>query len=46
MDIGPDDGGMEIVLLVFVLLIGPLAVLLGADSRIDEAEHRRRWGAA
>jgi hypothetical protein len=31
---------MEIVILVFFLAVGPLAVLYGADSRIDE--HRRR----
>jgi hypothetical protein len=31
---------MEIVILVFFLVVGPLAVLYGADSRIDE--HRRR----
>jgi hypothetical protein len=31
---------MEILILVFFLVVGPLAVLYGADSRIDE--HRRR----
>jgi hypothetical protein len=31
---------MEILILVFFLVVGPLAVLCGADSRIDE--HRRR----
>jgi hypothetical protein len=31
---------VEIVLLIFFLVVGPLAVLYGADSRIDE--HRRR----
>jgi hypothetical protein len=31
---------MDIVLLIFFLVVGPLAVLYGADSRIDE--HRRR----
>jgi hypothetical protein len=30
---------MTIIVLLFILLIGPLAVLYGADSRIDE--HRR-----
>jgi hypothetical protein len=34
---------MEIVLLLFVLLIGPLALLAGRDSRIDEASRRRRY---
>jgi hypothetical protein len=27
---------MELVVLLFVLLVGPLAVYFGADSRIDE----------
>jgi hypothetical protein len=35
---------MEIAFIIFLLLIGPFAVLCGADSRIDEAAHRRRWG--
>ncbi|MGH3029896.1 MAG: hypothetical protein ACRDNE_03865 [Gaiellaceae bacterium] len=31
---------MELLVLVFILLIGPLALLFGADSRLDE---RARW---
>jgi hypothetical protein len=31
--------GMELVILLFIVLVGPLALLYGADSRIDE--HRR-----
>ena len=27
---------MELVFLLFVLLIGPLAIYFGADSRVDE----------
>ena len=34
---------MEFVILAFVLLVGPLALLFGADSRFDEAAQRRRW---
>jgi len=30
---------MSILVIVFILVIGPLAVLYGADSRLDE--HRR-----
>jgi hypothetical protein len=30
---------MELLFLLFILLVGPLAVFFGADSRIDE--HRR-----
>lgn len=28
-------------LLVFLLVIGPLAVVAGADSRVDDVERRR-----
>lgn len=34
---------MEIVLLLFIILIGPLAVAFGADSRLDENAYRRRF---
>ena len=34
---------MEIALLLFLLLVGPLALLAGRDSRIDEANRRRRY---
>jgi hypothetical protein len=38
-----DAEGMEIALiLLFLLLVGPLALLYGADSRIDERE-RLEW---
>jgi hypothetical protein len=33
---------MEIAFLLFVLLIGPLSLLAGADSRLDE-RMRREW---
>jgi hypothetical protein len=31
---------MEIALLIFILLICPLSLLVGVDSRLDE----KRWG--
>jgi len=34
---------MEIALIVFVLLIGLVAVTVGSDSRIDENARRRRY---
>jgi hypothetical protein len=37
-----DAEGMEIALLLFLLLVGPLAVLFGADSRVDERK-RLEW---
>lgn len=34
---------MEIVLLLFILLVGPAALLAGRDSRIDESDRRRHY---
>ena len=35
---------MEIAVLVFILLIGPLALLYGADSRrLDDRRHGPDW---
>ena len=34
---------MEIALIIFLVLIGPLALLFGADSRLDENAYRRRY---
>jgi hypothetical protein len=34
---------MTFVFLAFLLLIGPLAVLYGADSRVWDTRDRRRW---
>jgi hypothetical protein len=30
----PDDESMEIAMILFVLLVGPLALAFGADSRL------------
>jgi hypothetical protein len=34
---------MVIAVLVFILVIGPLALLYGRDSRIDDSSRRRRY---
>jgi hypothetical protein len=34
---------MAIALLVFLLVVGPLAILGGRDSRVDDVERRRRY---
>jgi hypothetical protein len=34
---------MEFVVVAFLLIVGPLALLFGADSRLDETARRRRW---
>jgi len=33
---------MEIAIVLFLLLVGPLALLVGRDSRIDDTARRRR----
>ena len=37
----PILGVMELVILAFLLLIGPLAVRYGADSRVTDTRERR-----
>lgn len=37
------DVVMEIAFVLFLLLVGPLALLRGRDSRIDEANRQRRY---
>ena len=34
---------MEIALVLFLLVVGPLALLAGRDSRIDDEARRRRY---
>jgi hypothetical protein len=34
---------MELVIIAFILLIGPLAVLYGADSRTTRTRKQRPW---
>jgi|GEM_PF-3046034 hypothetical protein len=34
---------MAIAFLVLILLVGPLALLYGRDSRIDDSARRRRY---
>lgn len=33
---------MAIAVILFILLVGPAALLWGADSRVDDVERRRR----
>lgn len=42
MEKGADHLGMGYVVIAFILLIGPLAALAGADCRIDEVR-RLDW---
>jgi hypothetical protein len=34
---------MEFIVIAFLLLVGPLALLVGPDSRIDDAVRRRKY---
>jgi hypothetical protein len=34
---------MEIAFVIFLLVVGPLALLYGRDSRIDDVESRRNY---
>ena len=43
IDLRADTEGMEIALLIFLLLIGPLALLTGVDSRLDERMRLPEW---
>ena len=38
-----DAGGMAIALITFFVVVGPLALLLGADSRLDERMRLPEW---
>ena len=34
---------VELLIIAFLLLIGPMALLFGADSRFDDIRNRERW---
>jgi hypothetical protein len=38
-----DAEGMAIALITFFVLVGPLALLYGADSRFDERRRLPEW---
>jgi hypothetical protein len=40
---GADAEDMAIALIIFFVLVGPLALLLGADSRLDERMRLPEW---
>jgi hypothetical protein len=43
MEVPTDPEGMAIALLTFLVLIGPLALLVGVDSRLDERMRLPEW---
>ena len=38
-----DAEGMAILIITFLVLVGPLALLFGADSRLDERMRLPEW---
>jgi hypothetical protein len=40
-----DEDMFGLIVIAFVVLVGPLALLFGVDSRTDDVERRRRFGA-
>ena len=37
-----DNTAMALAIIIFILLVGPAALLWGVDSRVDDVERRRR----
>jgi hypothetical protein len=38
-----NEGMMQLALIIFLVVIGPLAVLRGADSRVTDTRDSQRW---
>jgi hypothetical protein len=34
---------MELLMIIFILVVGPLALRYGVDSRVSDTRDRRRW---
>jgi hypothetical protein len=43
MDLVTDNASMELAMIVFVLVVGPLALRYGVDSRDTDTRDRRPW---
>jgi hypothetical protein len=43
MNIVTDNASMELAMIIFILLVGPLALRYGVDSRVTETRDRRPW---
>ena len=44
IELVPHHGGMfGLILIALLVVMGPLAVIAGADSRVDEIARRRRY---
>jgi hypothetical protein len=43
MDLVTDNARMELAMIIFVLVVGPLALRYGVDSRVTDTRDRRPW---
>jgi hypothetical protein len=43
MDLVTDNASMELAMIIFILLVGPLALRYGVDSRVTDTRDRRPW---
>lgn len=43
MTILADNTGMGLLMIIFLLTVGPLALLCGVDSRVTDTRDQRRW---
>ena len=43
MDLVADNTSMELAMIIFILLVGPLALRYGVDSRPTDTRDIRRW---
>jgi hypothetical protein len=43
MDLVTDNASMELAMIIFVLVVGPLALRYGVDSRVTDTRDRRPW---
>ena len=43
MDLVADNTSMELAMIIFILLVGPLALRYGVDSRVTDTRDRRPW---
>ena len=43
MDKAVDNMAMELLIIIFLLVVGPLALVAGADSRSTDTRDTRGW---
>jgi hypothetical protein len=43
MELVADTTNMELLMIIFIVVVGPLALRYGVDSTVSESRDRRRW---